>query len=48
MTAITEPDRLAILEGHRENVRAQLLEVRTDLEAIDRKILFYKAKAMSV
>ena len=37
----SEPDRLAILESHREHVREQLREVQTHLEAIDRKIDFY-------
>lgn len=37
----SEPDRLAILEAHREHVREQLREVQTHLEAIDRKIDFY-------
>lgn len=37
----SEPDRLAILEAHREHVREQLREVQTHLAAIDRKIDFY-------
>ncbi len=43
----SEPDRLAILEAHREHVRDQLREVQTHLEAIDRKIDFYNTKVMN-
>jgi DNA-binding transcriptional MerR regulator len=37
----TIPQRLAVLERHREEVQAQLEQGRTYLEAIDRKIRMY-------
>ena len=38
----SEPQRLAILEAHREHVLEQLNEVQTHLAAINRKIDYYK------
>ena len=38
----TERERLALLQEHRAAVQAQLDEVRTHLEFIDRKITTYK------
>ena len=38
----TEPQRLAILEAHREHVLEELNEVQTHLTAINRKINHYK------
>jgi DNA-binding transcriptional MerR regulator len=43
----SEPDRLVILESHREHVREQLREVQTHLAAIDHKIDFYNTKVMN-
>ena len=40
----SESERMAILEAHREHVLQQLSEVQTHLEAINRKIDFYKEK----
>ena len=40
----SEPQRLAILEAHREHVLAELSEVQTHLDAINHKIDFYKDK----
>jgi DNA-binding transcriptional MerR regulator len=40
----SEPQRLAILEAHREHVLEELSEVQTHLDAINRKIDFYKEK----
>ncbi|WP_332666187.1 MerR family transcriptional regulator [Aeromicrobium sp.] len=40
----SEPQRMAILEAHREHVLEQLSEVQTHLDAINRKIDFYKEK----
>lgn len=40
----SEPERMAILEAHREHVLEQLAEVQTHLVAINRKIDFYKEK----
>lgn len=40
----SEPQRLAILEAHREHVLAELSEVQTHLDAINRKIDFYQEK----
>lgn len=37
-----EAERLALLEAHREDVRAQLREVRRNLELIDYKIDLYR------
>jgi DNA-binding transcriptional MerR regulator len=39
-----ESERLALLESHREEVLAQLREVRRSLAAIDAKIDFYREK----
>jgi len=38
----SEPQRLAILEAHREHVLEELNEVQTHLDAINRKIDYYK------
>lgn len=38
----SESERMAILEAHREHVLEQLAEVQTHLDAINRKIDFYK------
>ena len=38
----SEPERLAILEAHRERVLDELTEVQTHLDAINRKIDYYK------
>jgi len=38
----TRDERLALLESHRANVKAELDAVRTNLKIIDRKILGYK------
>ena len=40
----TEEERLALLEGHRDAVRAQLSEVRRHLEFIEHKIAIYEEK----
>lgn len=40
----TEPQRLAILEAHREHVLEELSEVQTHLDAINRKISYYQEK----
>ena len=40
----SEPQRMAILEAHREHVLAELSEVQTHLDAINRKIDFYQEK----
>ena len=37
-----EAERLALLEAHREDVRAQLREVRRNLDLIDYKIDLYR------
>jgi DNA-binding transcriptional MerR regulator len=39
-----EAERLALLEKHREDVRARLREVRRNLELIDYKIDLYRGK----
>ena len=39
-----EAERLALLEAHREDVRARLREVRRNLELIDYKIELYRGK----
>jgi DNA-binding transcriptional MerR regulator len=39
-----EDRRLALLEAHREDVRARLREVRRNLELIDYKIELYRGK----
>lgn len=39
-----EADRLALLEGHREEVRERLAEVSRNLELIDYKISFYRER----
>jgi DNA-binding transcriptional MerR regulator len=39
-----ESERLALLEAHREEVRARLREVRRNLELIDYKIGLYRDK----
>jgi DNA-binding transcriptional MerR regulator len=39
-----EAERLALLEAHREDVRARLREVRRNLELIDYKIDLYRGK----
>jgi DNA-binding transcriptional MerR regulator len=39
-----ERDRLALLEQHRDAVRARLAEVQSHLAFIDRKIAIYKEK----
>jgi DNA-binding transcriptional MerR regulator len=43
----THPERLALLEAHRENVRSQLAETERSLELIDRKIDFYRERLAS-
>jgi len=40
----SEPQRLAILEAHREHVLEELSEVQTHLDAINRKISYYQEK----
>jgi DNA-binding transcriptional MerR regulator len=40
----THPDRLALLEQHRESVRRQLTETERNLELIDRKIDYYRER----
>ena len=40
----SEPQRMAILEAHREHVLAELDEVQTHLAAINRKISHYQEK----
>lgn len=39
-----EPERLALLEAHRDEVRAQLEEVARHLEFIERKIEIYRER----
>jgi DNA-binding transcriptional MerR regulator len=39
-----EEERLALLEAHREDVRARLREVRRNLELIDYKIDLYRGR----
>lgn len=43
----SEADRLAILEAHRVHVIEQLVEVQTHLDAINRKIDYYKTQVMN-
>lgn len=43
----SEPERLRILQEHREHVLQQLAEVQTHLAAIDRKIDFYEDKVVA-
>jgi DNA-binding transcriptional MerR regulator len=38
------PERLAILEAHREKVRADIDELRRNMDAIDFKISFYRGE----
>ncbi len=38
----TRPDRLALLKTHRDNVSAQLQQIKTNLEVVDRKITGYE------
>lgn len=40
----TEPERLALLEAHRDQVRAQLEHTERCLERIDRKIDLYRER----
>ena len=40
----TEPERLALLEAHRDQVSAQLAETECCLERIDHKIAFYRER----
>jgi DNA-binding transcriptional MerR regulator len=40
----THPDRLALLEAHREHVRERLAETERNLELIDRKINYYRER----
>lgn len=40
----THTERLALLEAHRESVRAQLAETERNLELIDRKITHYRER----
>ena len=40
----THPERLALLERHRESVRLQLTETERNLELIDRKIDYYRER----
>lgn len=42
----SEPERLAILEAHREHVLEELDEVQTHLQAINHKINYYKKAVM--
>lgn len=44
----SEPERLAILESHREHVLDDLRDVQTHLDAIERKIDHYKKAVMNV
>jgi hypothetical protein len=37
-----ESERFALLQEHRDEVQAHLEETRRNLEAIDRKIAFYR------
>ena len=43
----THPERLALLEAHRERVRAQVAETERSLELIDRKIHYYRERLSS-
>ncbi len=43
----SEPERLRILQEHREHVLQQLAEVQTHLTAIDRKIEYYEDTVMT-
>ena len=43
----SEPDRLQILVAHRERVLAELAEVQTHLDAIERKIDYYEKAVMN-
>jgi len=43
----SEADRLSILEAHRVHVIEQLVEVQTHLDAINRKIDYYKTQVMN-
>ena len=43
----THPERLALLEAHRESVRARLTETERNLELIDRKIDYYRERLSS-
>lgn len=43
----SEADRLAILEAHRMHVIEKLVEVQTHLDAINRKIDYYKTQVMN-
>ena len=43
----THPDRLALLEAHRERVRAQVAATERNLELIDRKIDYYRERLSS-
>ncbi|HEX6390380.1 MAG TPA: MerR family transcriptional regulator [Solirubrobacteraceae bacterium] len=42
-----EAERLALLEAHRDGVRAQLAEIRRNLAAIDHKIEIYSERCCS-
>jgi DNA-binding transcriptional MerR regulator len=42
-----EQERLALLLAHRDSVRAQLVEIRRNLEAIDHKIEIYSERCSS-
>jgi DNA-binding transcriptional MerR regulator len=44
----TEPERLALLEQHRDEVRARLTEVSRNLEQIEKKIEMYRTNAQLV
>jgi len=43
----SEPERLRILQEHREHVLQELREVQTHLAAIDRKIEFYEERVIN-
>jgi DNA-binding transcriptional MerR regulator len=43
----THTERLALLEAHRESVRAELAETKRNLELIDRKIDYYRERLSS-
>lgn len=41
----TEPERLAMLEAHRDAVRRQIQQLRVSLETVDHKIAAYRGRA---
>lgn len=42
----SEPERLAILQAHREHVLEELSEVQMHLDAVNRKIDYYEERVM--